>query len=76
MDYARNHRRFSFHKFLGQQTDKLDLVVTFLAVLELMKMGKIYLTQEALFQDMTIDIMEPEGEELELEGIQGYERQA
>ena len=39
-------------------------------------MGKIYLTQEALFQDMTIDIMEPEGEELELEGIQGYERQA
>lgn len=78
MDYARSHRRFSFRKLLGQQTDKLDLVVTFLAVLELMKMGKIYLTQEALFQDMTIDIMEPEGEreELELEGIQGYERQA
>lgn len=78
MDYARSHRRFSFRKLLGQQTDKLDLVVTFLAVLELMKMGKIYLTQEALFQDMTIDIMEPEGEreELELEGIQEYERQA
>lgn len=78
MDYARIHRRFSFCKLLGQQADKLDLVVTFLAVLELMKMGKIYLTQDALFQDMTIDVVEPEGEreELELEGIQEYERQA
>ncbi len=52
--------------------DKLDVVVTFLAVLELMKIGKIALTQEHLFDDMQMETLEPEGqeEELELEGLE------
>ena len=50
-------------------------MVTFLAVLELMKMGKIYLTQEELFDDMNIETLEPEGqeEELDLEGLEDFE---
>ena len=72
MDYARKHRRFSFRAKLERQGDKLEVVVTFLAVLELMKIGKIHLTQEHLFDDMEIETLEEEGneEELNLEDIE------
>lgn len=72
MDYARKHRRFSFRAMLERQGDKLEVVVTFLAVLELMKIGKIHLTQENLFDDMEIETLEEEGdeEELNLEDIE------
>lgn len=66
MGYARQHRRFSFRQMLERQSDKLEVVVTFLAVLELMKIGKIRLTQEHIFDDMDIEILEAEGEETEL----------
>ena len=67
MDYARKNRRFSFRQLLERLADKLEVVVTFLAVLELMKMGKIHLTQEHLFDDMNIETLEPEGEQGELD---------
>ena len=47
--------------------DKLEVVVTFLAVLELMKIGKIHLSQEETFGDMDIETLEQEGEEEELD---------
>ena len=67
MGYARKHRKFSFRGMLDRQKDKTEIVVTFLALLELMKIGKIHLTQENLFDDMMIETLEPEGEEEELE---------
>lgn len=82
MDYAREHRKFSFRGLLEQQPDRTLVVVTFLALLELMKIGKIRLTQEHLFDDMFIETLEPEGEDGELdlselqdegEGIKGEE---
>ena len=75
MNYARGHRKFSFRQLLERQGDKVEIVVTFLAVLELMKMGKIYLTQEELFDDMNIETLEPEGEEeeLNLDGLEDFE---
>jgi len=82
MDYARKHRKFSFRGLLEQQQDRTLVVVTFLALLELMKIGKIRLTQEHLFDDMFIETLEPEGEDGELdlselqdegEGIKGEE---
>lgn len=82
MDYARVHRKFSFRGLLEQQPDRILVVVTFLALLELMKIGKIRLTQEHLFDDMFIETLEPEGEDGELdlselqdegEGIKGEE---
>lgn len=65
--YARKHRKFSFRGMLMRQKDRTEIVVTFLALLELMKIGKIHLTQENLFDDMMIEALEPEGEESELE---------
>ena len=63
--YARKKRRFSFRQLLERQSAKLEIVVTFLAVLELMKIGKIHLTQEETFGDMDIEALEPEGMEEE-----------
>lgn len=74
MGFARQHRNFSFRQMLERQADKVEVVVTFLAVLELMKLGKIRLTQEELFDDMYIETLEPEGEdgELNLEGLDDF----
>lgn len=75
MQYARQHRSFSFRGMLLKQADKLEVVVTFLAVLELMKIGKIRLSQEEVFADMYIETLEPEGaeEELNLEDLGDFE---
>jgi len=75
MDYAGSHRRFSFRQLLERQGDKLEVVVTFLAVLELMKMGRLRLTQDELFGDMDIEALEQEGEsgKLDLEGLEDFE---
>lgn len=67
LGYARKHRKFSFRGMLEKQRDKTEVVVTFLALLELMKLGKIHLTQENLFEDMMIETLEPEGQEEDLE---------
>ena len=71
MAYARKHRSFSFRQMLESQADRIEIVVTFLAILELMKIGKINLVQEHIFDDMQIETLEAEGEEgeLELEGL-------
>lgn len=75
MDYARKHRSFSFRQMLERQQDKLEVVVTFLAVLELMKIGKIQLVQEEAFSDMHIETLEPEGEDgaIELEDLEALD---
>lgn len=53
--FAQNHRRFSFRSLLETQTGKVEIIVTFLAVLELMKMGKIFISQEHIFDDIKIE---------------------
>ena len=52
--YAVEHGTFSFKKMLEGQKSKMQIVVTFLAVLELMKTGKIVIRQEATFSDIII----------------------
>lgn len=65
IEYARNHPKFSFRQMLSEAGDRLEVVVTFLAVLELMKLGKIYLTQEHLFDDMEIKTLDTSLDETE-----------
>lgn len=52
--YAREHRQFSFRRLLEKQSSKMEVIVTFLIILELMKTGKISISQENLFDDITI----------------------
>ena len=54
-EYARLHRQFSFRNLLEAQSIKMEIIVTFLAILELMKVGKIFISQENIFDDIKID---------------------
>ena len=53
-NYAKEHGTFSFKKMLEGQRSKMEIVVVFLAILELMKMGKIVIKQEDTFADIII----------------------
>lgn len=52
--YISSHKKFSFRDLLKKQKSKTQLVVTFLAILEMMKMGKIWVEQENTFDDIII----------------------
>lgn len=65
-NYARTHKKFSFRTLLEDQCSKTQIVVTFLAILEMMKTGKIKIEQEQLFDDILITSMiEQDGKEVE-----------
>lgn len=53
--YATQHKHFSFRNLLESQVSKVEIIVTFLAILELMKVGKIFISQENLFDDIKIE---------------------
>lgn len=53
-EYALIHQSFSFRELLEAQCSKMDVIVTFLGILELMKIGKISIAQEDIFEDILI----------------------
>ena len=53
-EYARNHQKFSFRELLNKQSSKTQIVVTFLAILQLMKEGTISIEQDQPFDDILI----------------------
>ena len=53
-DYVKTHKKFSFRNLLEAQATKMEVVVTFLVILELMKIGKIMIMQEGIFDDIVI----------------------
>lgn len=55
LGYAKKHRKFSFRTLLNRGSTKTEVVVTFLAVLELMKAGKIRAEQEEPDGDISIE---------------------
>ena len=58
--YTRTHSRFTFRSLLEKQASKVQVIVTFLAILELMKVGKIKISQEETFGEIVIDSMQSE----------------
>ena len=54
-EYALQHKHFSFRSLLEAQSSKVEIIVTFLAILELMKVGKINIFQEKIFDDIKIE---------------------
>ena len=59
-EYIKSRKHFSFRELLEKQNSKLEIVVTFLVVLELMKTGKVTVVQEDLFDDIYITSQEVE----------------
>ena len=54
-NYVKEKRRFGFRSLFVDKSSKMEVIVTFLAVLELMKTGKILISQEYTFDDITIE---------------------
>lgn len=55
-DYVRSHRTFSFRNLLEKQHSKVEIIVTFMVILEMMKLGRIGIVQEHLFDDIQITV--------------------
>ncbi len=55
-EFARTHRKFSFRNLLESQSSKVQVIVTFLSILELMKMGHIHVEQDGLFDDISVEV--------------------
>ncbi len=53
-EYAKIHKKFSFRNLLTKQSSKTQIVVTFLAILQMMKEGTIVIAQEQPFDDIMI----------------------
>lgn len=62
-------QKTSFSTLLGEKPTRLEVVVTFLALLELVKRYRVQAQQESLFSEIAIEPMEDflEGEEFDLE---------
>ncbi len=52
--YAKEYKKFSFRALLESQVSKMEIIVSFLVILELMKIGKINILQEEIFDDIII----------------------
>ena len=53
-EYAMRHKSFSFRTMLEKNPGKTMVIVTFLGILELMKVGKLLIVQERIFDDIKI----------------------
>lgn len=53
-EFVKNHKHFSFRNLLEKQGSKMEIIVTFMAVLEMMKQGIISIEQETTFGDIII----------------------
>ena len=56
LDYGKAHGKFSFRQLLSKKRSKTYVIVSFLAVLELMKSGMIKIIQEDTFGDILIEM--------------------
>lgn len=53
-EYLKTHKRFNFRGLLEKQGSKMEIIVTFMAVLEMMKNGDINIEQETTFGEIYI----------------------
>jgi len=53
-NYAKENKRFSFRNLLESQHSKMHIIVTFLGILEMIKIGKIKMQQDDIFADILI----------------------
>ena len=57
--YIEAHKNCSFTDLLSKQPGKMDMIVTFLIVLELIKVGSISVKQNKAFDDIEITYQKP-----------------
>ena len=57
-DFAKQRRSFTFSELIRGAQSRTRMVVSFLSVLELIKMGHISVRQDALFEDIDIEVLD------------------
>ena len=73
-EYINTHKQFSFRNLLEKQHTKTEVVVTFLAILELTKIGRLQLKQDNLSDDVEIEVVESEnGEAIDLTELEDFQ---
>ncbi|MDR2042800.1 MAG: segregation/condensation protein A [Clostridium sp.] len=55
-NYVRERQNVSFRQLFSRQAGKMEIIVTFLIVLEMIKLGKISIFQETIFDDILITL--------------------
>ena len=58
-DYITSHKKCSFKNLLSEQKTKMEVIVTFLVVLELIKTGNVEVKQSEIFGDIEIEFKKP-----------------
>jgi len=58
-EYITSHKKCSFKNLLSGQKSKMDVIVTFLVVLELIKTGNVSVNQSENFGDIDIELKKP-----------------
>jgi len=53
---AAQHREFSFNHLLAQAASRMEIIVTFLALLQLIKRRKVIVEQRSMFGEITVSI--------------------
>ena len=64
--YTREHKSFSFKALLEKTGSKAEMIVTFLVVLEMIKIGKVTVEQDDTFSDIIITNNEDNNERVDL----------
>jgi segregation and condensation protein A len=57
-DYLHRQKSVSFRSLLNHENSRLDIVVTFLAMLELIKRHMVRVSQDGLFGDISLEVSE------------------
>lgn len=53
-NYLKTHKRISFRKLLEKQNSKMEIIVTFMIVLEMMKLGTVFIEQKNIFDEIIV----------------------
>ena len=64
-EYGIAHRHFSFRTLLATARDRIEIIVTFLGILELIHLGCMFIKQNRLFDDFEIDYVADKFVEIE-----------
>ncbi|MCR5743978.1 MAG: segregation/condensation protein A [Lachnospiraceae bacterium] len=72
-DFGRQRKKFTFKEVLIKAESRQGLVVSFLAILELMKIGAITASQEEVFGDINMEWNDEAGVTLSKEELEQYD---
>ena len=57
--YITSHKKCSFRNLLSEQRTKMEVIVTFMVILELIKTGNVEVSQSEAFGDIDIELKKP-----------------